>query len=61
MTDEQGRFMFNAVEGVISAVRDINCDCSLRERESGHHVDCWKPYVDEQLMKARKSLDKAKP
>ena len=28
------------------ALRRVDCGCTLRERESGHRVGCWKPEVD---------------
>ena len=33
----------------VDTLARIDCGCTLRQRESGHHVDCWMPMITEAL------------
>ena len=33
-------------ERLIEALGKAQCECSLKERDSGHRIGCWKPDVD---------------
>lgn len=32
---------------LLDAMTDVQCNCSLRERESGHRTECWMPALRE--------------
>lgn len=37
------------------------CGCSVAERASGHHIDCYVPQIKETLEAARTAIAKARP
>lgn len=38
---------------LMKVLRQADCACSLRERDSGHVIGCWKPDVDAALAKMK--------
>lgn len=41
----------NSRDELAEALREVDCDCTLRERDSGHKIDCWMPSVNAALAK----------
>lgn len=41
-----------AAPDLLAAAKESKCGCSLRERDSGHKVGCWKPALDSAIAKA---------
>lgn len=33
----------DAVNGLLEAAMQAECSCSLKERDSGHRLECWMP------------------
>ena len=46
-----------ALSELVVATDDIDCECSINQRISGHRTRCWKPAFDESLESARAALD----
>lgn len=38
----------------------LNCACTIKQRDSGHHVDCSVPQIIDRLAEARAALAKAR-
>lgn len=41
------------VTALIAAAEDAQCDCSVKERHSGHKVGCWMPALSAAIAKAK--------
>lgn len=41
--------MVEEAEEVIEEVKQVQCECSVAERDSGHSIDCWRPDLDEKI------------
>jgi hypothetical protein len=37
---------------LVEALKNAQCGCSLKERMSGHLIDCWRPDVNELISRA---------
>jgi hypothetical protein len=47
----------NAVfQALLTAAESAQCACSLKERESGHLIDCWRPELSEAIAHAKVEL-----
>lgn len=41
-----------AAPSMLAALKSAQCDCSVRERDSGHKVGCWMPDAIDVIAKA---------
>mgnify|MGYP006908234730 CR=1 FL=1 len=50
-----------AIERLIAAADQAQCQCSITERESGHLVGCWMPALSDAIEAARKNVGAMRP
>jgi hypothetical protein len=48
-----------ALRELLDACEPLDCRCSLRERDSGHLIDCPVPTIEEKREQARAALKQA--